>query len=196
MSGSNNASPVTQQEFDLPEDPTLERVVEALLFVADRPITSEEVRKATGAADAEIERALRSLTAAYRNRGIRILVHCDSYQMCSAPEASRYCRNLLGLDSTPKLTRASLESLAIIAYNQPTTKAQIDHIRGVNSESSLALLIGRGLVVSVGRGSQIGRPMLYATTARFLAYFGIESLDDLPEAELPEPGDGRQGWTD
>ena len=195
MSPSNNAPPATQQELDFPEDPTLERIVEALLFVAERPLTPEEMQKATGAAAAEIKRALRCLKAHYESRGIRIIVHGDSYQMCSAPEASRYCRKLLGLNSTPKLTRASLESLAIVAYNQPTTKAQIDHIRGVNSESSLALLIGRGLVVSVGRGNQIGRPMLYATTARFLAYFGIESLDDLPEAELPEPGGSRQGWT-
>ncbi len=145
------------------------------------------MQKATGAGCAEIDRALSSLKAHYASRGIRIIVHRDSYQMCSAPEASRYCRNLLGLNATPKLTQASLESLAIIAYNQPTTKARIDHIRGVNSESPLALLISRGLVASMGRGMQIGRPLLYATTVRFLAYFGIESLDDLPEADLPEP---------
>ena len=148
------------------------------------------MQKATGAGHAEIERTLQSLKAHYTSRGIRIIVHGDSYQMCSAPEASRHCRNLLGLNATPKLTQASLESLAIIAYNQPTTKAEIDHIRGVNSESPLSLLVGRGLVASVGRGDRIGRPMLYATTARFLAYFGIESLDDLPEADLPEPAGG------
>ena len=173
------------------DDPMLEHIVEALLFVADRPITSEEMQEATGAGLAEIERSLQSLKERYASRGIRIVVHGDSYQMCSAPEASRYCRNLLGLNATPKLTKASLESLAIIAYNQPATKAQIDHIRGVNSESPLSLLISRGLVASVGRGDQIGRPMLYATTVRFLAYFGIESLDDLPEADLPAPAGDR-----
>ncbi len=176
-----------------PEDISLEILVEALLFVADGPITPGEMREATGANESEIERALQSLRTHYASRGIRIIVHGDSYQMCSAPEASRSCRSLLGLNSNQKLTQASLETLAIIAYNQPTTRAQIEHIRGVNSDSPLSLLANRGLIAHVGRGDQMGRPILYATTAGFLAYFGIESLGDLPEADLPTPVSGGYG---
>ena len=175
------------------EDLDLELLVEALLFVASGPITPGDMREATGDDEADIERALQNIKAHYVDRGIRIIVHGDSYQMCSAPAASRSCRILLGMNSNQKLTQASLETLAIIAYNQPTTRAQIEHIRGVNSDSPLSLLAARGLISPVGRGDQLGRPILYATTAGFLAYFGIESLDDLPEADLPGPSSDAYG---
>ena len=168
-------------------DLNIEAIVEALLFVSDRPITAAEISRATGSRTDDVERALHTLRDRYTKRGIRILVHGERYQMCSAPQASPFCRNLLGLSSNQKLTQASLETVAIVAYNQPTTRAEIEHIRGVNSDSPLSLLTNRGLIAPAGRGDQIGRPILYETTAGFLAYFGIETLDDLPDTHLPFP---------
>lgn len=167
---------------------TLERTVEALLFVSDRALGAEEIAGVTGEPIAAVEQALQGLVDDYQGRGIRIIVHADKYQMSSAPEAAACCRRLLGLDSGQRLTQASLETLAIVAYRQPVTKAQTDRIRGVDSDSPLSLLLARGLVAPVGRADQVGRPTLYGTTPAFLAYFGIASLGDLPEADLPQLG--------
>lgn len=158
-----------------------------MLFVADRALTAEEICAAIGEDSSLVEHALEQLREQYEGRGVRIMLHGDSYQMCTAPEASIYCQKLLGLSSDQKLTQASLETLAIIAYNQPATRAEIERIRGVNSDSPFSLLVNRGLITPVGRGDQAGRPILYGTTSGFLAYFGIGSLDDLPDVELPEP---------
>lgn len=165
----------------------LERMVEALLFVSDRALSAEDLAEVTGDDPARIEGALRTLVADYEGRGVRIVAHGGAYQMCSAPEAAPFCRRLLGLDSGQRLTQASLETLGIVAYRQPVTRAEIERIRGVNSDSSLGLLMTRGLIAPLGRGDQVGRPVLYGTSAGFLTYFGIASLEELPQVELPDP---------
>ena len=167
-------------------EPTVERAIEALLFVSDRPLTAPQIAKVLEEEAGQVEQALESLRAFYEERGIRILVHGDAYQMCSAPEAAAYCRRLLGMDSEGRLTQASLEALGIVAYKQPVTRAEIERVRGVNSDSSISLLMARGLIAPVGRGDQVGRPVLYGTTPGFLAYFGLPSLASLPQVELPE----------
>ncbi len=103
-----------------------------------------------------------------------------------APENARYVAALLGLPMTAKLTTAALETLAVISYRQPVTRAQIEAVRGVNSDRALASLIQHGLVVEVGRAPTVGRPTLFGTTPEFLQLFGLTRLDQLPRVEVPQ----------
>lgn len=137
-----------------------------------------------------IERALVNLSASLEGRGIRLQHTKKGVQLTSAPEAARDVQSFLHLEDVSRLTRASVEALAIIAYEQPVTRPQIDAIRGVNSDSVLRTLLRHGLIEEVGRTEGPGRPILYATTSDFLGHFGLSSLDDLPaldiESELAE----------
>ena len=178
-----------EEEPELTGDLGLSRTVEALLFVSDRAITMDEIRSVTGAPPLDIEAALLQLRETYSNRGIRIVEHRGTYRMVSAPEAATHCRKLLGLETRPHLSRAALEVLGVIAYQQPVTRAQIEAIRGVDSDSSLATLLARGLIEEVDRLEAPGRPMLFATTDLFLAHFGISSIDTLPEIDFPPASD-------
>ena len=173
---------------DLSGDLGLGHTIEALLFVADRALSAEELSEVTEAPVADVEATVDDLRAEYRHRGIAILEHRGAYRMVSAAGAAPFCRRLLGLEARTHLSRAGLEALGIVAYRQPVTRAQIEAIRGVNSDSSLATLMARGLIEESGRLDAPGRPMLFGTTDLFLACFGIASLDMLPEVELPTVG--------
>ena len=175
---------------ELAGDLGLRHTLEALLFVADRAITADEIQAVTGAPLPDIDAALTELREAYSDRGIRIVEHRGSYRMVSAPEAAAHCRRLLGMEARPHLSRAALEVLGIVAYKQPVTRAQIEAVRGVDSDSSLATLLARGLVEEVARLDTPGRPVQFGTTDLFLAHFGITSLDTLPEIEFPQVDDG------
>ena len=130
--------------------------------------------------------ALEELRSDYQQGGLRILEHDGRFQMATAPDAAPFCRALLGLEPNQRLTQASLETLAIVAYRQPVSRANIEAIRGVNSDSPLSRLLAYGLVSAIGRSGRVGRPMLYGTTTGFLAYFGVESLSSLPDLDLPD----------
>jgi segregation and condensation protein B len=106
--------------------------------------------------------------------------------MVTAPEATDFVRRFLGLELTSKLSPAALETLAIVAYRQPATRAQIEAVRGVNSDSVLRTLVNRGLVEEVGRLDQAGRPIIYGTTFEFLQQFGLSSVEQLPPLEEVE----------
>jgi segregation and condensation protein B len=108
-------------------------------------------------------------------------------QLISMPEATPYIQRFLGLELTGRLTQPALETLAIIAYRQPVTRATLEAIRGVNCDGVLRTLVSRGLVEEVGRLDQAGRPILYGTTFEFLQYFGLRSLDELPPLEIADP---------
>jgi len=154
--------------------------VESLLFVADEPVSTGRLASALAVSEAEIEAALEQLEHEYQARGVRLQRKGDRVQMVSAPEAASYIERFLGLELTTRLSPAALEVLAIVAYRQPITRAQIEAIRGVSCDAVLRTLVSRGLLEEVGRLEQAGRPILYATTFQFLQYLGLRSLEELP----------------
>jgi segregation and condensation protein B len=133
-----------------------------------------------------IERALEQLIADCARRGVRVQRHADAVQLVSAPEAAAAIERFLGLQPQTKLSAAALEALAIVAYRQPITRAQVDAVRGVDSSGVLRALLGRELITETGRLETIGRPIVYATTDEFLRQFGLGSLAELPPIELPD----------
>jgi segregation and condensation protein B len=177
---------------------SVEARLEALLFVSGAPVAPQRLAEALGLSASEVETALARLDGALAARGLRLQRHRGGLSLTTAPRAAADVARLLDLESSAHLTRAALETLAIIAYRQPTTRPLIDSIRGVNSEASVHTLVRYGLVEESGRGEGPGRPILYATTQDFLNHFGLRSLADLPpldagEAEtisLPPPDDG------
>ncbi|CUU01257.1 MAG: SMC-Scp complex subunit ScpB [Fimbriimonadales bacterium] len=159
----------------------LEDILHALLFVADAPLSLETLAEASGAAPAEVEQALDNLQQTLAAAGpIQLVRIAGGYQLATKPEYMFYLARLL--NPPPKrLSRAALEVLALIAYEQPITQAQIDALRGVDSSHTVRQLLERGLIREVGRKDAPGKPILYGTTEQFLHYFGLNSLDDLPE---------------
>jgi len=162
--------------------------IEAVLFVTAEPVSLAQLVEATGRPQLEIEEGIRELEQRYQSlrSGLRIQKHEGKYQLTTTPELAPLIENYLGLEATARLSRAALETLAIIAYRQPITRPGIDAIRGVNSDGVLKSLLIKGLIQEVGRADSPGRPILYAVTSEFLQQFGLNSLDDLPPFELLE----------
>ncbi|MGD8464054.1 MAG: SMC-Scp complex subunit ScpB [Anaerolineae bacterium] len=159
-------------------------LLESLLFVADEAVPVDRLATILEIDLPEVEGALVELQQEYQTRGLRIQQKRQRVQIVTAPEASPYIQRFLGLELTGRLSPAALETLAIVAYRQPVTRAQIEDIRGVNSDSVLRTLVNRGLIEEVGRLEQAGRPIIYGTTFEFLQQFGLSRLDDLPPLEL------------
>lgn len=158
--------------------------IEALLFISARAISANQLAAALGATAREVDQALDQLAEQYHARGFRLQKSKDGYQLVSSPEFAEDIENFLGLEEIAHLSRAALEVLAIIAYQQPITRPQIDSVRGVNSDSVLRTLLRHALIEEVGRSEGPGRPFLYTTTSDFLSYFGLESLEELPPLQL------------
>lgn len=160
----------------------IEGIIEALLFVADEPLTLKKIAKVTGFAPSEIETALSGIEAAFRERESGIQLHklAGGYRLYTHPRYAEYVEDLVLSADYRKLSQASLETLAIIAYKQPLTRLSVNAIRGVNSSGAIASLIERNLVAEVGRERGPGQPILYGTTKLFLENFGLNSLSDLP----------------
>jgi len=169
-----------------PSQAELPALVESLLFVAPSPVPVSRLAQVLGVAEEPIETALTQLAEGYiaGNRGLRVLRKGDRVHLTTAPQAAPHIERFLGLDLSTKLSQAALEALAVIAYRQPLTRAEIEAIRGVGCDGVLHTLISRELVEPVGRLEQPGRPYQYGTTVQFLQYFGLASLDRLPS--LPE----------
>jgi segregation and condensation protein B len=167
--------------------------IEALLYVTAAPVGVTQLADALQVRPHQIEEALETLAQDYKTRGVRLQRHRAAYQLTTAPELAEDVQRFLNLDTTARLTRAALEVLSIIAYQQPVTRPHIDSIRGVNSDSVLRTLLRHGLIEEVGRSDSPGRPFLYSTTYEFLQQFGINSLDELPplniEAITDQEGD-------
>jgi segregation and condensation protein B len=169
----------------------LQQLLETLLFVADRPVGIDQLATVLETDSEHVESALNELSSHYEQRGLRLQRKRQRVQLVTAPEAAEYVRRFLGLEVSGKLSAAAMETLAIVAYRQPVTRAQIEGIRGVSSDSVLRTLVNRGLVEEQGRLDQVGRPIIYGTTFEFLQQFGLSSMDQLPplnEPEDPEPG--------
>jgi segregation and condensation protein B len=172
-----------------PPTPTLSLVqlVESLLFVAGEPVTVTQLARTLEVSEAAVAAAVATLGAACAERGVRIQRHGEQVQLVSAPEAARAVGRFLGVQASGRLSSAALEVLAIIAYRQPLTRAQIDAVRGVDSSGSLRALLTRELICEAGRVETVGRPILYATTPTFLQQFGLTSLNDLPAIDTAPP---------
>ncbi len=153
--------------------------LEALLFVAERPLSRREIGAIAGVDAATVDARLGDLEVSLRARGVRLLATGDRVALATAPEAGALVARYVGADAV-RLSPAGLETLAIIAYRQPVTKAAVERIRGVDSDHTVRSLLHRRLVVELGRANTPGRPILYGTAFEFLERFGLESLDDLP----------------
>jgi segregation and condensation protein B len=158
-------------------------LVESLLFVAPEAVKISTLADALEEPPERIEDALADLVAGQAGRGVRVQRLGERVQLVSAPEAAAAIERFLGLDLTTKLSPAALETLAIIAYKQPVTRAQIDELRGVASDGVLRTLIHRNLVEQGERLEQAGRPFQFRTTFDFLQHFGLQSLEDLPSID-------------
>jgi segregation and condensation protein B len=131
-----------------------------------------------------VEKGLEELDENLRIRGLRLQRHAGRVQLTTAPELAEAVERFLGLEATSRLSRAALETLAIIAYKQPVTRPAVDSIRGVNSDGVIKSLLSKGLLQEVGRSEGPGRPILFGTTPEFLQHFGLNSLSELPPLNL------------
>lgn len=156
-----------------------EAALEALLFVAERPLSRREIASVAGVERAIVDARLGDLEVSLAGRGIRLVASGDRVELVTAPDAGPLVARYVGADAT-RLSPASLETLAIVAYRQPLTRSVIERIRGVDSDYSLRTLLHRRLVVELGRADAPGRPFLYGTGFDFLEGFGLTSLDELP----------------
>jgi len=147
-------------------------------------ISIPQIANALDSSAREIEKSLEELDKLFVNRGIRLQRVSRSVQLITAPEISADVQRFLDLEETSRLSRAALEVLAIVAYQEPVTRPQIDAVRGVNSDSVMRTLLRHGLVDEVGRTDGPGRPFIYATTSDFLSHFGLTSIDELPPLNL------------
>lgn len=160
--------------------------LEALLFVAPEPVTTAQLATALDVAPSVVERSLNELEASLARRGLRLQRNAGRFQLTTAPEFAELIERFLGLEATTHLSRAALETLAIVAYQQPVTRPQIDAIRGVNSDSMMKSLLTKGLILESGRADGPGRPILYSTTPEFLQHFGLNSILEMPSLARPE----------
>ncbi len=167
------------------EQNDLQRALMAVLFAAGEPVAASRLAESLQVDESEIHRECEALISAlsYHRSGIRIVKLEDAYQMCSSAEMAEYVTRTLETRKPPKLSPSQLETLTVIAYYQPATKAYVETIRGVDSAYSVSALLTKKLIRECGRLNVPGRPILYETTPDFLRVFGLESLADLPDIE-------------
>ena len=178
-------------------DPALLRLaLEGLLFITDRPLSAAELGKLINVRDqdkivAAVEDLRRELEESVR--GYRLIAVAEGWQMATRPELAPYMRKLFSDRATMRLSTAAQETLSIISYKQPLTRAEIEEIRGVEVIAALETLLEKRLVKVVGRKETVGRPLMYGTTMEFLRHFGLRSLEDLPPLERFSPEDAQPG---
>lgn len=158
-------------------------IIEAILFAAGRPVTKNEIMLALEISEDEIEKIIANMQEEYNqeNRGIELIKINNSYQLCTKKELYEYVYPILDKRTKPNLSTASLETLAIIAYNPKITRAEIENIRGVSADACVYKLLEYGLIEEAGKLDLPGKPMSYQTTDEFLRMFGFSSLEELPE---------------
>ena len=178
--GTPNAAASTAPE---PPAELSEAQLEALLFVAERPLTRREIAAVAGVDRATVDARLGDLEVTLADRGVRLVLSGDRVELVTAPDAGALIARYVGADAI-RLSPASLETLAIVVYRQPVTKAAVERIRGVDSDYTIRTLLHRRLVVELGRAETPGRPFLYGTGFEFLERFGLTSLDELPPLEV------------
>jgi segregation and condensation protein B len=164
---------------------TLQPTIEALLFSSDQPLPLTLLCEALETGPEEVSEALHRLGEEYdaRDAGVELREIAGGWMLVTAPEHAEWVGRMLRGKRKMRLSRAALESMAIIAYKQPVTKSEVEAIRGVDSSAVLATLLERNLVTIRGRSKVVGRPLLYGTTQEFLEYFGLKDLSELPRPE-------------
>lgn len=181
--------PVATEPADAEPTPLelTEVALEALLFVAERPLARREIATLAGVDRATVDARLGDLEVSLASRGLRLVLSGDRVELATTPEAGALIARYVGADAV-RLSPASLETLAIVAYRQPVVKAAIERIRGVDSDYTIRTLLHRRLVVELGRSDAPGRPFLYGTGFEFLERFGLTSLDELPPLDVDVAG--------
>lgn len=166
--------------------------IEAILFAAGHPVSYEKLSEVLGIGIREIKKTVKAMELKFNTeksgRGIMLLTYPDTCQLATKERFMPYIREALGIKRGGNLSASTMEALAVVAYNQPVTRSDVDNIRGVDSSYAMTSLIDKNLIEVCGRMEAPGRPMLYATTDKFLRVFGLSSLDDLPATELGTPG--------
>lgn len=157
------------------------------MFVTDQPVSLKRLSDVLGISVDDTAASVQRLEESLAGRGIRLQRHGELLQLVSAPEAAEAVEQFLGLDSAARLSTAAVETLAVVAYQQPVTRSQVEQVRGVNSDRAVATLLARGLIEEVGRSESIGRPALFGTTVEFLEHLGLGGLDSLPALPAAEP---------
>jgi len=172
------------------------KIIEAVLFASDMPVESEKLNViAGGLTEQDILDVIDNLNREYETQGrpFRIVEVAGGFQFETLPQYGPFVEKLFHTRTRPRLSRASLETLAIVAYRQPISRAEIDALRGVDSDTPIRTLINRELIEIVGRSDSVGKPILYGTTGEFLRYFGLNDIKDLPGAdELASMFDGSE----
>lgn len=164
----------------------IKNIIEAMLFVSDKPLFLSEIKTVLEGPDAnEIKDVIAELASEFETQGraLRVKEIAGGYQIVTDPVFAPWLKKLYKTAGADRLSGPSLETLAIIAYKQPATKPEIEAIRGVNVDGVLKTLIEKNLVKIMGRRETVGRPIIYGTTQEFLQYFGLNSLDELPKLE-------------
>jgi segregation and condensation protein B len=164
------------------EDREKRAVLEVILFLSGEPVTLSTIKDVIELPEPEIKRLIDELILKYReqNGGLLIVEIANGYQMVTNPEYSEWVKKFKGTQLSTKLSMPALETLSIIAYKQPIIKAEIEQLRGVNSDSAIKTLLEKRLIKVIGRKDAPGRPFLYGTTKEFLKYFGLKDLTELP----------------
>ena len=169
----------------------IESAIEAILFAAGYPVRYDKIAEVLGIGISETKHLIENMAETFQSetspRGLRLLMFPDTCQLCTKEQYLPYIREALGIRRGGNLSASSMEVLAVIAYAQPVTRSYIDTVRGVDSSYAVNALLDKELIEACGRLDAPGRPMLYATTEKFLRVFGMTSLADLPQTKLPKP---------
>ena len=169
----------------------IESAIEAILFAAGYPVRYDKISEVLGLGTVDTRHLVENMAEGFNSenstRGLRLLVFKDTCQLCTKEQYAPYIREALGIRRGGNLSASSMEVLAVVAYNQPVTRTYVDTVRGVDSSYAVNSLLDKELIEACGRLDAPGRPMLYATTEKFLRVFGLNSLADLPQTELPKP---------
>lgn len=175
----------TTQALPLP----LPAMIESLLFVSSEPVSVGQLAETLDVSQNQVEEALAELKRVSANgslRGVRIQRRGGKVQLTTRPECAPFIQKFLELSLTSRLSKPALETLAIVAYQQPVTRPEIEMVRGVNCDGVIQTLMSKGLIEEVARLDTVGRPIQYGTTFAFLQYFGLSGLDDLPELKMAQ----------
>lgn len=183
---------MTQSHTKNMEIEEIKKAIEAILFAAGRIVTEEELMMVLEKSKEDIKLIIQTMQEEYQKRGIEIIKIDNGYQLCTKKAYYEYIYPIIDKRNKPKLSGASLEVLAIIAYNEETTRADIEAIRGVNSDASIYKLLEYGLIEEAGKLDLPGRPISYKTTKEFLRLFGYENLENLPELPRYRMDENRQ----
>ncbi|MBN1289605.1 MAG: SMC-Scp complex subunit ScpB, partial [Actinobacteria bacterium] len=191
--GGENLQASLREREDAPlSDPAeIEVIVEAMIFMSPEPITAQSLSEVIGLEIGLIIETVNGLIKSYRSRGGGVVIRevAEGYAMYTVPEATPYISRLIKSNVNPRLTRAALETLAVIAYLQPVSRGVVSEIRGVNSDGVIRTLEERGFIKPVGKGMPPGYPTLYGTTRTFLERFGLNSIDEMPDLDSFAPDD-------